>query len=475
MRSRSFGWLALSVWAGTSIGCETQAPAPAGGADPRATAPSMTTQATSSSASSAANSLASNGAPSSSTPGSMPTVSPPSESSASGATPSSSPTDLVAAGSAVIPVADVSSTSSEVPSLSADASMSTDASTSAEPTNPASTESGPPIDAGVRAECVNPPDLKAAGACAQRRIGVALTNRHLSEAEYANAALEFNYVTPEDEMKWDVTEPSRGTFTFTQGDAIVDFALENGMEVKGHTLVWHNQLPSWLNSITDPADLRAAMIEHIQGVMQHYRGKVVAWDVVNEAYEADGELRDSIWSRTLGYSFIEEAFIAAREADPDVKLYYNDYDIESDYLKTDGVYEMVADLKMRGIPIDGVGMQMHTRTRDEDPPVPEFIANIRRFVALGVEVVLSEMDVRFCEDGTQEKQSQRYHDIIAACVAEPGCGDITFWGISDPQSFLNARTDLECQGSGTPRPLLWDDNYNKKLSYNGVIDALVGR
>jgi endo-1,4-beta-xylanase len=328
--------------------------------------------------------------------------------------------------------------------------------------------------------CVSPTTLKDAGACTGRPIGVALAADLLaSDAAYRQAALEFNYVTPENEMKWDATEPTRNNFTFTQGDAIVDFAVANDMLVKGHTLLWHNQLPSWLTSINSATDLRDAMVNHIQGVMNYYKdnypGVVIAWDVVNEAYEDDGALRDSVWSRVIGYEFIEEAFQAARAVDPSIKLYYNDHDIESDYDKTEGVYQMVADLKARNVPIDGVGMQMHTRNREEDPPLDEFVSNLKRFIDLGVEVVLSEMDVRLCEDGTFEQQASRYHDIVAACLEEPKCTAITFWGISDKDSFLNARTDLACQGNGTPRPLLWDDNYMKKPAYDAVMDALLGR
>lgn len=327
---------------------------------------------------------------------------------------------------------------------------------------------------GASGACAGAKTLKDAGSCTNRLIGVALSRARLAEPKFAEAALEFNYVTPENEMKWDVTEPQQGTFTFADGDAIVDFAEARGMKVKGHTLVWHNQLPSWLTNLSASA-LRTAMTDHIAGVMAHYKGKVIAWDVVNEAWEDDGQLRSSIWSQKLGASFIDDAFKAARAADPEVKLYYNDYDIESDYAKADAVYEMVKSMKERGIPIDGVGMQMHTRTTDEDPPVPEFVANLERLLALGVEVVLSEMDVRYCENGTDEQQKKRFHDIIAACVAHAGCGAITIWGISDQYSFLNDRTDLQCAGSLPPRPLLWDNDYKKKPSFDGVMDALLGR
>lgn len=329
--------------------------------------------------------------------------------------------------------------------------------------------------AGGTTSCGTPTTLKAAGACTGRLVGVALAAQHLAEPEYAERALQFNYVTPENEMKWDATEPTQGNFDFTQGDAVVAFALANGMKVKGHTLLWHNQLPAWLTSMTTASAVRAAMLGHIQGVMQHYDGKVIAWDVVNEAFDDNGVLRNSIFQTTIGPTYIEEAFRAAREADPEAKLYYNDYDIESDYPKADAVYDMVADFKARGVPIDGVGMQMHTRNTDEDPPIPELIANIDRLLALGVEVIISEMDVRLCADGTNAQQAQRYHDIVAACVARPGCTDVTIWGITDKYSFLNDRTDLQCAGTELPRPLLWDDAYVQKPAFDSLLDALAGK
>jgi endo-1,4-beta-xylanase len=323
--------------------------------------------------------------------------------------------------------------------------------------------------------CGNPQTLKEAGDCTGRPVGVALSIRYLDDPEYAERALHFNYVTPEDEMKWDVTEPQRGVFTFEQGDQIVEFAEANDMAVKGHTLLWHNQLPTWLTNLNNENDVRDAMLGHIEGVMDHYAGRVIAWDVVNEAFNDDATRRDSVFQRYLGDSYIEEAFIAARAADPTVKLYYNDYDIESAYDKADAVYEMVADFVARDIPIDGVGMQMHTRTRDEDPPIPEFVFNLERILALGLEVVISEMDVRLCDDGTFEKQAERYHDIVAECIARPGCTAVTVWGITDQYSFLNARTDLVCQGAEPPRPLLWDDDYNAKPAYDALLQALAGR
>jgi endo-1,4-beta-xylanase len=323
--------------------------------------------------------------------------------------------------------------------------------------------------------CPSPATLKAAGTCTGRLVGVALNADHLAETDYATRARQFNYVTPENEMKWDATEPTRNTFTFTRGDQIVDFAVANGMQVKGHTLVWHSQLPAWLTSLTSASEVRAAMLNHIRALMEHYRGKVIVWDVVNEVFDDNGVLRDSVFNVTIGRTFIEEAFQAARDTDANVKLYYNDFDIENAGAKADAAYAMLADFKARGIPIDGVGMQMHTRSTSEDPTLPEFVANLERILALGLEVTLSEMDVRVCDGGSLTEQAARYHDIVAACVARPGCGAVTVWGITDKYSWLNDRDPLTCVTLLPPRGLLWDDSYAQKPAYAGLLDALAGR
>jgi endo-1,4-beta-xylanase len=332
---------------------------------------------------------------------------------------------------------------------------------------------------GSRPSCATAATLKEAGNCTGRLIGTALSTKHLQDTSYTSRALEFDYITPEDEMKWDVTEPTRNQFTFGPGDQIADFANANGMKIKGHTLVWYNQLPSWVSSLTSASDLRSAMVNHIQRVMQHYddKGGVIAWDVVNEAWDDTDptKLRDSVFSRVIGSSYIDDAFSAAHTADPTVKLFYNDYATDGLSTKSNSVYTMVQGLKSRGIPIDGVGIQMHWRSVGSTLTAADVISNMQRLIALGLEVVISEMDVQLCKGGTLSDQQARFHDIVAACLTQPKCTAVTFWGITDKYSWLNSRTDLGCTGSETPRPLLWDDSYNKKPAYTGVMDALLGR
>jgi len=327
--------------------------------------------------------------------------------------------------------------------------------------------------------------LKAAASCSGRLFGAALAASHLTESGYATAAREHNFVTPENEMKWDQIEPTRGTFTFGPADQIVTFAMQNGMKVKGHTLVWHKQLPAWVTSLTTAADVRSAMLEHINGVMSHYKGKVVAWDVVNEAWLTTGAtgngnpmIRASVFSNALGPSFIDEAFTAARQADPGALLIYNEFADEGSSDKATAVYNMVKDMKTRGIPIDGVGMQMHIGINTA-PTAADLAQNMQRFADLGVQVFISEMDVNGCAGYSLDQEKTQYHDIVAACVTQPACAAVTVWGVTDKFSWLNISVNSSspagCATGQSPLPLLWDDNYAKKSSYTGVMDALLGR
>lgn len=178
----------------------------------------------------------------------------------------------------------------------------------------------------------------------------------------ASAILQQNFgqLTAEYSMKWETTEPSRGNFNFGPGDALVDWAVANGKSVRGHTLLWHIALPKWVESITDRGELTQVLEGHIAAVVGRWKGKIRAWDVVNEIFEDDGSLRKSVFSDVLGEEFIGIAFRAARKADPSAKLYYNDYNLDhADWTKFGIVLEKIKQWKKQGIPIDGVGSQTH--------------------------------------------------------------------------------------------------------------------
>ncbi len=313
--------------------------------------------------------------------------------------------------------------------------------------------------------------LREAAPATGRLVGTAIANLHLAETDYANAAsTTFDYVTPENEMKWDATEPAPGQFTFAAADAVVDFALQHGMKVKGHTLVWFSQLPAWVSSLTTADEVRAAMNNHITQVMTHFKGKVVAWDVVNEAWLDGTTMRPSVFLDLLGPGYIDEAFVTARAADPDARLYYNDFGTDGTSAKANAAYDMYVGMQARGVPLDGVGLQMHTGAPNMGPVLSTMVENMQRLAALGLEIVISEMDVRVC-DSDLATQATRYHDVVAACLAQPACKAITVWGVTDKYSWLNDRSDI-CGAAALP--LLFDANYVAKPAYSGFRDALLG-
>ncbi|MYV49043.1 1,4-beta-xylanase [Streptomyces sp. SID2888] len=301
--------------------------------------------------------------------------------------------------------------------------------------------------------------LASAASAKGRYFGTAVAAGHLGESAYAATLdAEFNAVTPENEMKWDATEPSRNSFSFGSADQIVSHAQGKGMKVRGHTLVWHSQLPSWVGGL-NATDLRSAMNNHITQVMQHYKGKIYAWDVVNEAYQdgSSGARRSSPFQDKLGNGFIEEAFRTARSVDPNAKLCYNDYNTDGVNAKSNAVYNMVKDFKSRGVPIDCVGFQSHFNSAS---PVPsDYQANLQRFADLGVDVHITELDI----EGSGSAQATNYGNVVKACLAVSRCTGITVWGVTDKYSWRSGGT-----------PLLFDSNYAKKPAYDAVLSALGG-
>ncbi|MBL6275057.1 endo-1,4-beta-xylanase [Micromonospora fiedleri] len=263
---------------------------------------------------------------------------------------------------------------------------------------------------------------------------------------------EFNSLVAENEMKWDATEPQRGVFNYSAGDRIVNHARSRGMKVRGHTLLWHAQQPGWAQGLSG-GDLRNAAINHVTQVASHFRGQIYSWDVVNEAFAdgGSGARRDSNLQRT-GNDWIEAAFRAARAADPNAKLCYNDYNTDGINAKSTGIYNMVRDFKSRGVPIDCVGFQSHLGTT-----IPgDYQANLQRFADLGVDVEITELDVT--QGGNQ---ANIYATVTRACLAISRCTGITVWGVRDCDSWR-----------GGDNALLFDCAGNKKAAYNAVLDAL---
>ncbi|MFJ4334134.1 endo-1,4-beta-xylanase [Streptomyces sp. NPDC088935] len=316
---------------------------------------------------------------------------------------------------------------------------------------------------GVLAALVAPPSAQAAestlgAAAAQsgRYFGTAIAANRLSDSTYATiAAREFDSVTAENEMKIDATEPQRGQFNFTAADRVYNWAVQNGKEVRGHTLAWHSQQPGWMQSLSGSA-LRQAMIDHINGVMAHYKGKIAQWDVVNEAFAdgSSGARRDSNLQRT-GNDWIEVAFRTARAADPNAKLCYNDYNVENwNWAKTQAMYNMVRDFKSRGVPIDCVGFQSHFNSGS--PYDSNFRTTLQNFAALGVDVAVTELDIQGAPAAT-------YANVVNDCLAVERCLGITVWGVRDSDSWRSEQT-----------PLLFNNDGSKKPAYTAVLNALNG-
>ena len=311
--------------------------------------------------------------------------------------------------------------------------------------------------------------LKAAATAQRRLVGTAVQSSLLGNPQYNTVVdREFNYLTAEYEMKWNVIEPGRGSTNFVPGDDIVGYAASHGMQVKGHTFIWHGATPSWVNGLSVP-DFRAAFENHIRTVAERYRGRVHAWDVVNEAVADDGlGLRDTVFRQKLGDSYIAEAFRLARAADPQARLFYNDYGGEGTNAKANRIYDLLRDLLAAGVPIDGVGLQMHISALGR-PSDASIAANMRRLANLGLTVHISEMDVRIgnvpgTEQTRLEVQKAAYRDVVRICMMEPACEAITFWGFTDAHSWIRGDS-----------PLLFDAQYMPKPAYQGVLDALRGR
>ncbi|HEV2061254.1 MAG TPA: endo-1,4-beta-xylanase, partial [Solirubrobacteraceae bacterium] len=271
---------------------------------------------------------------------------------------------------------------------------------------------------------------------------------------------EFDSVTPENEMKMAFLQPRRGEFTFGAADALVRFATLRGKRVRGHTLVWHQQNPAWLThgSWTEE-ELEEVLSDHVRTVVGHFRGRVDTWDVVNEPLDLDGSLRagGAPWAPVLGRGYIETALRAARAADPEAKLFINEIAAEHGGPKLDALVALAADLKARGVPLDGIGLQNHT-TVTSFPSRERLADAIARFAALGLEVEITEMDVATSTGSGSlgerlVRQGDAYRAAAAACRANAACTGITVWGLADHLSWLGAEEHaLPFDATLAPKP-----------------------
>ncbi|MEJ7736683.1 MAG: endo-1,4-beta-xylanase [Chitinophagaceae bacterium] len=309
-----------------------------------------------------------------------------------------------------------------------------------------------------------------------------------NNAAYKNVlTTEMNSITPENAMKFGGLHPQPGTYTFSAADVIVDFAQSQNKRLHGHTLVWHQSLPNWLVQFGgDSAAWEGVLKQHIQMVVGRYKGKLASWDVVNEAFQDNGTLRlpdtdtssrdnGSIWARKLGRDYIARAFRYAREADPALVLFYNDYGQEYSTAKTLAIKNMVTDFKTRGVPIDGIGLQMHININTSRSGI---INAFTQLAGTGLKIHISELDISvnpksdpaiIYSDSIQKAQGDLFAFVVQQykmLVPKPQQYGITTWNVGDADSWIRSNYKRK------DWPLLFDDNYQKKPVYYDFLKAL---
>ncbi|MGW0424405.1 endo-1,4-beta-xylanase [Streptomyces sp. NPDC003015] len=311
--------------------------------------------------------------------------------------------------------------------------------------------------------------LRELAAAKGKVIGTAVTGSKLTGTYGDLAGTQFNSLTPGNAMKWGSVEPSRGSYNWAEADQIVNFAEAHGQQVRGHTLVWHSQNPSWLtNGTWTAAQLSQLMNDHIALEVGRYKGRLAAWDVVNEPFNEDGTYRQTLWYNGLGTGYIAQALTAARAADPAARLYINDYNVEGVNAKSTALYNLVKSLKEQGVPIDGVGLQAHLIVGQVPATLQQ---NIQRFADLGVDVAITELDIRMTLPSDSAKLTQQaadYKAVMNACVAVARCVGATVWGFTDSDSWIPST--FPGQGAATP----YDENYAPKPAYHAIAEALGG-
>jgi endo-1,4-beta-xylanase len=311
------------------------------------------------------------------------------------------------------------------------------------------------------------PPLKDLAGSRQFGTAVALPQLDTDARYEAIVAREFNAITPENAMKWGPLEPVRGTLNWGPADEIVAYAQAHGQKIHGHTLVWHNQLPGWLEGGNfSAAELNDILRNHITTEVGRYAGKIYAWDVVNEPFGDLSGWRDTIWLKTLGKGYIANALRWAHAADPAAKLYINDFNIEGTNPKSDAMYDLVKSLKAQGVPLDGVGFQAHFDGRYSFPPMA---ANLRRFTELGLEVAITELDVRVPFPASQTDltvQARHYGQAVHQCLVNPGCVGVTVWGFGDAYSWVPSVFP------GMGQACLYDADLVPKPAYATVVETL---
>ncbi len=351
---------------------------------------------------------------------------------------------------------------------------------------------------GVMAAAPNPPSLKEAFQDSFR-IGAALNAAIFTEEDARDAALvkqQFNSITPENVLKWERVHPRPGVYDFDLPDRYVAFGEKNHMRIIGHTLVWHNQTPRWVfeddkGNPVDRETLLSRMRDHIHTVAGRYKGRIFGLDVVNEALNEDGTLRQSPWLKIIGEDYVAKAFEYAHEADPQAELYYNDYSIENE-AKREGAIALIRKLQSEHVPVAAIGIQGHDKM--DWPSLDQEDAAIRAFAKLGVKVNITELDIDVLPratreqgaevtlhaesqsalnpytaglpDATQQELAKRYAGLFGVFLKHRDViTRVTFWGVTDGDSWLN---NWPVPGR-TSYPLLFDRNGKPKPAFDAVM------
>jgi endo-1,4-beta-xylanase len=314
--------------------------------------------------------------------------------------------------------------------------------------------------------------LAQASVVSDVRMGVALGTAQLDRPEVVSlVAAEFDQVTPENEFKWRELEPAPGQFRFDRTDRLLSFAEQAGLELRGHTLIWGQQagngIPDWVRNIGSSEKMRVEFERYITAVVGRYKGRIARWDVVNEPLDNPGTaLDDNLFTQLLGPEYIDLAFRLAAQADPDAELWLNEVDAELRPERGDALVALVGELKARGVPVDGVGLQAHLTT-GAAPPKGQITDLVRRLRALGVKVAITELDIPLVTDQEDPlgRQAAAFAQVAEECV-RAGCEEITVWGVSDADTWLDRQLGRRTQ------PLLFDDGLGRKPAYDAVREVL---
>ncbi|WP_051291055.1 endo-1,4-beta-xylanase [Pedobacter glucosidilyticus] len=312
-------------------------------------------------------------------------------------------------------------------------------------------------------------------------VGGAFYSNYLGSNTYINTIKNnYNILVSENDMKFKALQPTRGNFNFTNADKVVDFAIQNGMQIRGHTLVWHANNPTWLSDGLDEngvaytrQSLLAVLKNHITTVVTRYKNKIQQWDVVNEPIEDNGTLRANIWQQIIGNDYIDSALVWANQADPAAKLYINDYYIEATgSVRSNAMFNLITSLKQRNIPIHGVGFQCHFFVNNIF--FTQIDRNIKNYAAIGIDVAITELDIRIKNTDYDtnsalqlSRQAEDYRRMLLLCLNNPNCKTFMTWGFTDLYSWIPNYSGFT-HGYALP----FDSSYNPKPAYTSMLNEL---